>query len=228
MILWEHFMERFATSMNPSTTIDSLLLEWQSSGDTICLERLIATITPSLERIAGQTLLRHGIRDRSAIDDATELVFDHLRRLPDNGYTERSVVKFDPAHPRNPCARGSSAEGYLHRLTHDRAIDVTRSRRRQLRRSMPFSQLETAGAVEVAGRCEATDEELDGPESCREATQRLHEAVGQLSPRQRAVIELLREGKSQVVIAHALGVCEGTVSRLRVKAIVELKRLMAE
>lgn len=228
MILWEHFMERSAPSMNPSATIDSLLLEWQSSGDTFCLERLIATITPSLERIAGQTLLRHGIRDRSAIDDATELVFDHLRRLPDNGYTERSVVKFDPVRLRSQCAMGSSAEAYLHRLTHDRAIDVARARRRHSRRFVPFSHLNAAGAVEVAERPEATDEELDGPDPCHEATQRLYEAVGQLQPRQRAVIEFLREGKSQVVIAHALGVCEGTVSRLRVKAVVELRRLLAE
>jgi RNA polymerase sigma factor (sigma-70 family) len=166
----------------------------------------------------------------SCIDSrtSTELVFDHLRRLPDNGHTERSVVKFDPARPRDQCVRGSSAEAYLHRLTHDRAIDVARARRRHSRRFVPFSYLNAAGAVEVAERPEATDEELDGPESCREATQRLHEAVGQLPPRQRAVIELLREGKSQVVIAHALGVCEGTVSRLRVKAIAKLRRMLAE
>lgn len=221
-------MERSTPSMEPSTTIDSLLLGWQSGGDTFCLETLITTITPALERIAAQTLLRHGIRDRSAIDDAIELVFDHLRRLPYEGSGERSVVKFDPTRPRCQCASGSSAEAYLHRLTHDRAIDVARARQRRLRRFVPLSELDARAAVEVAQRPEATDEELDGPDPCHDAAQRLHDAIGQLPPRQRAVIEFLREGKSQVVIAHALGVCEGTVSRLRVKAIAELRRLLAE
>jgi DNA-directed RNA polymerase specialized sigma subunit len=42
------------------------------------------------------------------------------------------------------------------------------------------------------------------------------------------VIELLLEGKSQAVISHALDVCEGTVSRLRTRAIASLRSLMAE
>ena len=49
-----------------------------------------------------------------------------------------------------------------------------------------------------------------------------------LEPRLRTVVELLLEGKSQVVIAHVLVVCEGTVSRLRTRAIAELKRLLTE
>lgn len=37
---------------------------------------------------------------------------------------------------------------------------------------------------------------------------------------------MLLAGKSQAAIAHVLEVCEGTVSRLRGRAIAELKRLM--
>ncbi|NBW96972.1 MAG: sigma-70 family RNA polymerase sigma factor, partial [Planctomycetia bacterium] len=56
-------------------------------------------------------------------------------------------------------------------------------------------------------------------------TTRLHAAIGRLEPRLRTVVELLLEGKSQAVIAHALDVCEGTVSRLRSRAVAELRRM---
>ena len=44
--------------------------------------------------------------------------------------------------------------------------------------------------------------------------------------RQRLVVELLLEGKSQALIAHVLGVNEGTVSRLRARAIASLRRIL--
>ena len=56
----------------------------------------------------------------------------------------------------------------------------------------------------------------------------LHEAIGMLPPRKRMVIELLLEGKSQAVISHMIGVCEGTVSRLRWRATAQLRALLAE
>ena len=54
----------------------------------------------------------------------------------------------------------------------------------------------------------------------------LHQELERLEPRLRTVIAMLLEGKSQVTIAHALGVCEGTVSRLRVRAIDQLRCAM--
>jgi RNA polymerase sigma factor (sigma-70 family) len=60
-----------------------------------------------------------------------------------------------------------------------------------------------------------------------DATARMHDALPLLEPRSRTVVELLLDGKSQAVIAHVLGVCEGTVSRLRTRAIAELRRLLA-
>jgi DNA-directed RNA polymerase specialized sigma subunit len=41
-------------------------------------------------------------------------------------------------------------------------------------------------------------------------------------------MELLLEGKNQATVAHVLDVCEGTVSRLRMRAIATLRDLMAE
>ena len=57
---------------------------------------------------------------------------------------------------------------------------------------------------------------------------RLHDAIPHLPPRERLVMELLLEGKNQATVAHVLDVCEGTVSRLRMRAIAMLRDLMAE
>jgi RNA polymerase sigma factor (sigma-70 family) len=93
---------------------------------------------------------------------------------------------------------------------------------------VPFSLLDGAVISEATRRAARASDQPDAIDPCGEAVHRLNEAIARLVPRQQAVIEMLREGKSQVMIAHALGVCEGTVSRLRQRAIVEIKRLMAE
>ena len=41
-------------------------------------------------------------------------------------------------------------------------------------------------------------------------------------------MELLLEGKNQATIAHVLDVCEGTVSRIRMRAIATLRDRLAE
>jgi RNA polymerase sigma factor (sigma-70 family) len=56
----------------------------------------------------------------------------------------------------------------------------------------------------------------------------LQEVIPMLPPRERMVIELLLEGKSQAVISHMIGVCEGTASRLRSRATAKLRALMTE
>jgi len=61
--------------------IDSLLLRWQSTGVHEHFERLVNAIQPLARRMVKDTLLRLGVRDPSAVDDAISLVFDHLRRL---------------------------------------------------------------------------------------------------------------------------------------------------
>jgi len=57
---------------------------------------------------------------------------------------------------------------------------------------------------------------------------KLHDALPHLPPREQLVIKLLLEGKNQVVIAHAMDCCEGTVSRLRTRAIAQLRAILAE
>lgn len=223
--LQERGMERRVVDLERSPTIESLLLEWQSSGDEQCLEDLVRMITPLLERVAARTLQQLGVRDRSAIDDTTALVFDHLRRLSCQSPGERSVMPFATDRPRYRCERRDSGAAYLHRLTHDRAIDVARARRRNARRATPISQLCDTARVSVYRWTEA--ETADDMAAADADSESLHQQIDRLEPRLRTVITMLLEGKSQVTIAHSLGVCEGTVSRLRVQAIVRLRRTMA-
>lgn len=219
-------MERPLADVARRPSIESLLLQWQSSGDEQYLEDLMRMITPLLERVAARTLQQLGIRDRSAIDDTTSLVFDHLRRLPSQPSGERSVMPFAADRLRYRRERDDSGAAYLHRLTHDRALDVVRARRRRARRVTPISELCDTARVSVY---RWTKVETDDDVAAADAdSASLHLELDRLEPRLRTVIAMLLEGKSQVTIAHALGVCEGTVSRLRVRAIDQLRRTLAK
>ena len=203
------------------------LLEWQSTADHHRLEILLGESLPLLERFARQTLLRHGIADASAVDDALSLVFDHLRRLPDLPSGQRLVARFtSDRRPRCRCFDGDAGLAYLHWLVRERAIDVARTRRRQSRRAVPFSQLDETAAKGLEKHADPNADSTAGVGPLAEACTRLHEAIGTLEPRLRTVVELLLEGKNQATIAHALDVCEGTVSRLRVRAIEQLRRAL--
>lgn len=224
--LQEQIMERRAIDHDRSPNIESLLLEWQSSGDEQCLEDLVRMIMPMLERVAARTLQRLGIHDRSAIDDTTSLVFDHLRRLPSQPPGERCVMPFVADRTRCHCEQRDSGAAYLHRLTHDRAIDVVRARRRRARHATPISEFGDTAHIGVYRWTEVDAAEDMAAADADSAS--LHQEIDRLEPRLRTVIAMLLDGKSQVAIANTLGVCEGTVSRLRVRAIDQLRRTMAK
>jgi RNA polymerase sigma factor (sigma-70 family) len=200
-----------------TTTLASLLVEWQSTGNPHWLELLIARAFTLIESVARTTLRRHGIRDTSAIDDTVSIVLDHVRRLPGTSPSERSVSPFS-AHPPAECLceLADSGRAYLVRLTLDRAIDVGRSRRRRERHLVSSSHLEGLLTGEMTS--EKTDR--SGEE---EACTAMHLAIGSLEPNQREIIDMLLEDKTQAAIAIELGVCEGTVSRLRTRAIAALR-----
>lgn len=199
-------------------TVAELVVAWQESGSHQAFERLVAAALPRLGPLVAATLLGRGIEDPTASDDAIALVLDHLRRLADTGSDERHVAKFSAA--RSNSAPSAAGWGYLRQLARSRARDVARERRRQ---SLVFSQLRGRGGE---------DFELTIPGSVAGGTappplaDRLREAARSLEPRQRLLVELLLDGKSQAVIAHVLGTSEGTVSRLRARAIKELRRIL--
>lgn len=205
------------------TSISLLMLRWQATGLEIVFEMVVEQVRSHAERVAERVLRRHGLRDPDAVDDSVMLVLDHLRRLPGTQGRERPVAKFVPAPS---VARGGVADDpglrFITCLATGRARDVARARRRQ--RSVPFSQL----GAEMAA---AFERRLTGsiPSAGSAAlADRVRAAAALLEPRQQLLVDLLLEGKSQSVIAHVLGVCEGTVSRLRCRTIAAIQALLAE
>jgi len=197
--------------------VTTALVAWQETGDERALESLIAAASAEVERLAALRLRRCGVVDQSAVDDTLSLVFDHLRRLRGTAPGERAVAACNATRPAGG-RHGDAGKAYLTWLVRNRALDVARRRQRWTKRRESLTReavLRTRWFIPH----DARDEEDD-----RRA--RFHAAVARLEPRLHTVVELLLEGKSQAVIAHTLDVCEGTVSRLRARAIAALKRLM--
>jgi RNA polymerase sigma factor (sigma-70 family) len=211
-----------AQDADACTSVSLLFLRWQETGRETEFEAIVAEVRPQVEQVAERVLHRQGLRDPAAVDDAVSLVLDHLRRLCDAEGRDRPVAKFAPIagggchEPRDP------GRTFVACLAKDRARDVVRARRRQ--RSVPFSQLGAEATRAFEQRLVASDPAADGPP----LIDRVRAAAERLEPRQRLLVELLLEGKNQAMIAHVLGVCEGTVSRLRIRAIAALQSLVAE
>jgi RNA polymerase sigma factor (sigma-70 family) len=207
--------------MGDQQNLDMLLQQWQQSGRHAVLERLVHAAEPVVSCVIERVLRRRGIQDPHAVDDALALVFDHLRRLPGAGDGERSVSPFAPA-----AHDGHRGRAFLYRLAQDRALDVARARRRRARHVCTFSQLDELAVSRLEDRCVEAPAGSAAAEAGDESSRRLHAALARLPPRDRQVIALLLEGKNQAVIAHVLGVCEGTVSRIRRRAIDRLRELL--
>jgi RNA polymerase sigma factor (sigma-70 family) len=206
----------------PSTTnrraeVAAALIAWQETGDERWLESLVATTIAELERVALSALRRHGVHDRSAVDDALSLVFDHLRRLRGTAPGEHAVARFDAARPLDG-TRGDPGRAYLAWLVRERSLDVARQRRRLAKRWLSLSE-------HAMSRLRFVDAH-DGYEDSHEREARFDAALQRLEPRLRTVVQMLLAGKSQAAIAHVLDVCDGTVSRMRTRAIAELRRMM--
>jgi RNA polymerase sigma factor (sigma-70 family) len=205
------------------TSVSLLMLRWQATGSQATFEEIVEQVRPHVERVARQVLRRHGIRDPAAIDDTVALVLDHLRRLADSRAEERRVAMFSPpAHGLGARNTRDPGRAFITCLATDRARDVLRARRRQ--RSVPFSQFGEKAAEAFEQRLAAPDCSAGEPPPI----DLVREAAASLEPRQRLLVELLLDGKSQAVIAHVLDVSEGTVSRLRGRAIAALRSLLEE
>lgn len=207
---------RIADSPDNEATecITALLSAWQASADPEQLAALVAAVRPLVEAVACRTLAGCHVADQSAVDDVVSLVLDHLRRLPRVGDGEPRVTLF-----RGNEAAVARGMAYIRLLARNRARDVVRTRHRQHRHARVFSMLDEADrrAVSAGGAA---------GEAAAAMHDRLLEAVDRLEPPLRQVVELLLEGKSQAVIAHVLDVCEGTVSRMRQRAVARLRELL--
>jgi len=198
------------------------LIQWQESGSEAAFETLLRNVLARLEQIIATTLRQQGVRDGTVADDALSLVLDHLRRLPGGGNGERNVARFAPRARGPLCGPdGDAGVAYLEQLARSRALDAARRRKRE--RCLVFSQLHAARETPF-------EETIVGDDAIGNTSPTIRdlvcEAAARLEPRQRLLIELLLAGKSQAMIAHVLEVSEGTVSRLRLKAIESLRRIL--
>ena len=198
-----------ASAASARPTIAGLLERWQSDHDADALAELVRGLRLPLERVVAQALRQRGIRDPGIRDEAVSLVLDRLWRLgAAAGRTPAS--RFDAT--RAPSGAADPGWAYILCLARSRARDVARSQaRRERRRAALASRRVEPPATAEADLATARDAE------------RLREAVATLDERSRTVIDMVLAGKSQVVIAHVLGVCEGTVSRIRSRAIARLR-----
>jgi RNA polymerase sigma factor (sigma-70 family) len=219
-----HLAIHLAIHTDPAS-ITPNLVEWQVTGEEACLEQVWHIASPIAHRMITASLHRLGILDPSAIDDALSLVLDHLRRLPETSTSDSLVARFAPRTDTR-CTQGFADPGlaFIIWVSKKRAADVARARRRRNRHATVFSLLDQQTTTQVHAIAATSDDEASSAVLCL----RLHEAIPRLPPRERLVIEMVLEGKSQDVIAHVLDVCAGTVSRLRARAIATLRDRLAE
>lgn len=189
--------------------VASLLARWQADHDA---DDFVALVHAPLARMAARTLRERGIRDPGACDDVVAMVIERLFRLS-------APAGAKPLRAFACC-----------RVDRDAAVDpgwalvrcIVRSRAHDLARSTRRRDRLAAGYAAAAR--DATPDEF-GVEPTDIVM--LRRAIASLDGRSRKVVELLLDGKSQAVVAHVLGVCEGTVSRIRTKAIARLRALLA-
>lgn len=191
-----------------------LLGRWQSDHDPEAFATLVEIIRGPLQRLAASTLRRIGIRDPGACDEAVSLVFERLYRL---GIEHRvdAVAPFDSDRPGGTAA-GDPGWVYVRCVARSRAHDVARAVRRRDRRDCDY------GRTAAAWVCAAEEPSAGDVDATR-----VRAAIEALDERSRAVVSLVLDGKSQAAIAHMLGVCEGTVSRIRMRAIARLRAVLA-
>ena len=202
-----------------SPSITTLLLEWQATADERHLESLLRMSSDLLWQTARKMLIRCGVADPAATDDAVALVLDHVRRLPGVAANERRVSQFRPRRS----ARGTDpGQAYLVWLSKERARDIARRRRARARHVQPLSQVEPSGSLTplqtLVGSSNINADDLI----------RLKQAIDGLKERQATVIRMLINGTNQARIAAKLNICEGTVSRLRNRAIARLRHLLTK
>jgi RNA polymerase sigma factor (sigma-70 family) len=179
-----------------------LLLRWQQSGDHGDFAALWDVAARLTMQTVKQVFRRASCRDTASMDEAVALVMDHLRRLPSGKVT--------------PFKAAGSGAAYLTWLAGRRAADVLRLRRLRARR---LQRLADALPLITA----VADGETERDAQNRRA---LEDCIRQLDERSRLVLEAYLRGEPQARAAKAIGVAEGTVTRIRQRAIAELRRLL--
>ncbi|RLS78206.1 MAG: sigma-70 family RNA polymerase sigma factor [Planctomycetota bacterium] len=201
-------------------SITELLNDWQRDGDHEVFAKLVNLARPTVDATAAALLHRAGCRSKATADEVTSLVLDHLRRLPGVSGADKPVTCFSCGAD----ADHQAGTRYVVWLTQVRTKDSLRTRRRRARQSPTAREVRPchgSPCPEGDGRQQA---------AARNAAERhdaIYEAVDALDANGRALISMLLAGMTQTAIAASLGVCEGTVSRRRFRAITQLKTIVA-
>lgn len=202
------------TARLPVAPVARLLGRWQSDHDPEDFATLVVLIRAPLERLVAAALRRDGVRDPGAGDEVVSLVLERLFRLGAIRHAD-TITPFDV----DRCGDvGDRDPGwfYVRCVARSRAHDVARAVRRRDRRDCDY------GRTAAAWTCAA-----DEPSARDVDATWVRAAIESLDERSRAVLTLVLDGKSQAAIAHMLGVCEGTVSRIRTRAIARLRVALA-
>jgi RNA polymerase sigma factor (sigma-70 family) len=198
-----------------SSRLTELLLEWQAVGEPECFERIVAILSPIALHSAGRMLARAGLRSRSLCDDVLSLVLDHLRRLYEPATHAVRVARFTA----EPDGSDDAGLRYVVWLTLARTRDVIRIERRRKARQASFTDLDLVDSIAVA---RGVSPKLSYADDSWPLTD-LRAAIASLDGADRDVVDMLLAGRTQKEIADALGVCEGTVSRRKDRAILRIR-----
>lgn len=115
-----------------------------------------------------------------------------------------------------PFEAAGSGAAYLTWLAGRRAADLLRLRRLRARRLQRL-----ADALLLITAVAEVETERDAQNRCA-----LEDSIRELDERSRLVLEVYLRGESQAVAARALGIATGTVTRIRQRAIAELRRML--
>lgn len=208
-----------------NVAVSRLLLEWQERGDGPSFEALFNSIRGDIQQTARSVLKTLRIHSDAAVDEVVSLVMDHVRRLSPDFREARDVSPFNPNRVKRNSLDHSADSGraYIRWLSHRRALDVARSVIRRDRKEAPFTSLPPATLSQLCHRRTATSPDAD---DFSERLRTMNAAISALDGRARQVLGLLLDGYSQAEIAKRLSIHEGTVSRIRAKAIDRVRQLV--
>lgn len=219
-----------------SRPVTDLLLAWQAAGRAEHFTALVTAVRPLIERRATTLLRRCGIRNPAAIDDAVSLVLDHLRRLHAASNVERLVASFTPRSltAALPDAHEDEGRRYVVWLTKSRTRDIMRAERRRTQKTPTFTdafsfQRSTPGRPSAPRPLMIRDAAVEDPDNATDnRSAMVVGCVRSLPEDQRQIVELLLAGLPQAVIARALGISAGTLSRRKSRAFATLRNHLCD
>jgi len=179
-------------------------------GDDAAAEQLFQRHRSRLRSMVAMRLDRRLASRVDPSDLIQDIFVEAHRRLPE--YAARGVIPFYP---------------WLRRIGFDRLVDIHRkhlsAQNRSVLREEPSAHWSDDSSIELAGRLASRGSSVSRKVIRRELQSRVREALGQMRPRDRTVLELIfLEGMS---LDEAAATLEITIESLRSRQRRALERL---